>query len=170
MRSSKFGDFSGGSLIFTISTHNNRGFMNFLAQTIRVLAIALVLFYAGFYLTGLLAVHVNYQDFGLSAATAFAPMMLLAWGLPAGVVWLVVGLLMGRRAMPLAAIGAAAQTALLLASSLAERSSNQWGSELGAVVATFGWPVVFIAAFALGGAFVGAYIQGHRVSRQTSAN
>jgi hypothetical protein len=123
--------------------------MRRLLQTLAVTLVAAALCYAGFYLTGAVVVHIDHRALGLSAQTAFAPLMFLAWGMPAASVGLLAGLLLQRRSVWYAWFCALAETVMLV--------GVQGG--IFPLSSTLLWPVIFIVGLLPLGALFGSKLR-----------
>lgn len=124
------------------------------------------LVYAGFYLTGLLAVHMEPKSFGLTARTIFVLIMFLAWGVPPAALWLAAGLTVRWYSLRWAAIGALAQICVFLAISLHQADIDTSQPALNALVSTLAWPIAFAAVFSLLGSVLGLKLRSFNLSIQ----
>lgn len=115
--------------------------------------------YFSFHLTGILAAKIDPRTLGLTASAAYAPLMFLAWGLPAATLWMVAGFALEQRSVGLALLGASAEILIVLGLAFMQPTSERHVAELRAWAETIAWPIVFIAVLSPLGSLVGAKVR-----------
>ena len=133
--------------------------MNRLTSAFTSTAAGALLAFIGFYLTGMLAANIDPAALRLTASSAFGPLMLLAWGLPAAALWSVAGFALRTRPVGWALLGAGAEVCILLALAFMQPTSGSFVVELRAWAETLGWPIVFIAVLSPLGSWAGAWVR-----------
>lgn len=131
----------------------------FLAQIVFPVAIGAALAYTGFYLTGILAAHIDPRAIGFTAGAVFLSIAFAAWGLPAGIAWLAIGYAARERQFRMALVGASTETVALLAGGLLYSSVNTGLAELRALAVVLLWPEAFLALASVFGVLLGTKLR-----------